>query len=205
MKKSFLIIGLIVLAVIIMFAVFYFLKKDNDSLKPDFNQQDKIISNPEEQTEYVGEQTTVFHKDFKAIMKKDWQEFESQPSTIVYIPKNTSEEDINAEIISVVVVSLGENNEYTLDNLLEQGIENSKQIMSDFELTESTDDEISGMSVKKIKFTGTTEGIKRNNIQIFGIKYNNLYAITYSCPVDICNSYAVYNSFIESFEPVLAK
>lgn len=85
---------------------------------------------------------------------------------------------------------------------MEQGIENSKKIMSDFELIDSTDWQNAHFIGKKIKFTGTSEGVKRSSLQVFGIEHNNLYAVTYSCSIDKCNSYGVYNSLLESFEPV---
>ena len=55
---------------------------------------------------------------------------------------------------------------------------------------------------KEIKFTGTSEGVKRDFVQFFGIKYGNIYTITYSCPVDTCDYYAVYNVFVNSFKPI---
>jgi hypothetical protein len=104
-----------------------------------------------------------------------------------------------------VVQFLGNDNQYSLDELLELGIENSKQLMSDFELTENIDGGKPDMSGKRIKFTGTQDGIKRNNVQVFGIEYEDLYSITYSCPVDKYNSYAIYNTFVETFEPIRAE
>ncbi len=150
-------------------------------------------------------ESTIIHKDFRAIMNTGWEEYEIPPSTFVYLPSDTSQDDVNAEVISIVVNYLGENNNYTLEWLLEQGIEYTKEVMPGFELKENTEDEILNMSVRKIKFTGTQEGIDRNYIQIFGIKYNNVYAITYSCPVDNCNSYTIYDDLVESFEPVEAE
>ena len=199
MKKSF-IIGVIALIIVLFIIGIYLIIKNNNPINVDTN----INSNPEEVTDYVGESTTVIHKDFKAIMKNDWSESEIPPSTYFYLPLDVSPEDVNAEVISIAVIPLGENNQYTLDSLLEQGIENSKKIMPDFELIESIDWNNKHFTGKKIKFTGTLEGVKRSSLQVFGIKYNNLYAITYSCPVANCNSYGVYNSLLESFEPVEA-
>ena len=199
MKKSLIIIGLVAIMVIAI-AGFYFFSQNNNNLnRIDTN------SNPEEDHDYVGESTTIIHKDFKAIMNKDWPESEIPPSTYFYLPPGVSEEDVNAEVISIAVTPLGENNQYTLENLLEQGIENSKKIMPDFNLIETTDWNNDYFTGKKIKFTGTSEGVKRSSLQVFGMEHNNLYAITYSCPVDNCQSYGVYNSLLESFEPVKAK
>jgi len=198
MKKG-IIIGVIVLVVILTLVAFYFINQNKD-----LNQIDSI-PNPEEANDYVGESTTLIHKDFKAIMNKDWPESEIPPSTYYYLPPNVAQGDVNAEVISIAVTPLGENNQYTLDNLLEQGIENSKKIMPDFELIETTDWNNEYFTGKKIKFTGTSEGVKRSSLQVFGMEHNNLYAITYSCPVDNCQSYGVYNSLLESFEPVKAE
>jgi len=198
MKKG-IIIGVIVLVVILTLVAFYFINQNKD-----LNQIDSI-PNPEEANDYVGESTTLIHKDFKAIMNKDWPESEIPPSTYYYLPPNVAQEDVNAEVISIAVTPLGENNQYTLDNLLEQGIENSKKIMPDFELIETTDWNNEYFTGKKIKFTGTSEGVKRSSLQVFGMEHNNLYAITYSCPVDNCQSYGVYNSLLESFETVKAE
>ncbi|MBS3079531.1 hypothetical protein J4218_05405 [Candidatus Pacearchaeota archaeon] len=199
MKKSVIIIGLIILVIALIAGVVYFINQNKNSNPIDTN------SNPEEVNDYVGESTTIIHKDFKAIIKNDWSESEIPPSTYFYLPPDVAQEDVNAEVISIVVTPLGENNQYTLESLLEQGIENSKKIMPDFELIESIDWNNDYFNCKKIKFTGTSEGVKRNSLQVFGIKYNNLYAITYSCPVNNCNSYGVYNSLVESFEPVKAE
>ncbi|MFA5174555.1 MAG: hypothetical protein WC438_05235 [Candidatus Pacearchaeota archaeon] len=187
----------IVTVIIIGVIGFYFFNQDNSNQNTN--------TNPEEVNDYVGESTTIMRKDFRAIIKNDWQESEIPPSTYFYLPPNTQEEDANAEVISIAVTPLGENNQYTLETLLEQGIENSKKIMPDFELTENIDWKNNNFAGKKIKFTGTSEGIKRNSVQVFGIEHDNLYAITYSCPIDNCNSYAVYNSLLESFEPIKAK
>ena len=197
MKKSGIIIGAVILIIVLAIGGFYFIKQNNNSNPTDTNSEDAI--------DYVGESTTTIHKDFKAIIKGDWKEMEVPPSTYVYLPPSTAEDDVNAEVISIAVTFLGENSQYTLESLLEQGIENSKKVMPDFELTENNNWENDNLVGKKIKFTGTQEEIKRDSIQVFGIKYNNLYAITYSCPVDNCNSYAVYNSLVESFEPVIAE
>ena len=200
MKKSF-IIRIIALIVVLLIIGIYLIIQNNNPVNVDTN----INSNPEKANDYVGESTTIIHKDFKAIMKNDWPESEIPPSTYFYLPPNVAQEDVNAEVISIAVTFLGENNQYTLESLLEHGIENSKKIIPDFELIESTDWNNDYFDCKKIKFTGTSEGVKRSSLQVFGIKHNNLYAITYSCPIANCNSYAVYNSLLESFEPVEAK
>lgn len=200
MKKGMIIVSIILIIVLFLGGIYFFNQNNKQKIaNADTN------SNPEEVNDYVGESTTIIHKDFKAIIKKDWQESEIPPSTYFYLPHGVSEEDINAEVISIVITPLGENNQYTLESLLEQGIENSKKIMPDFELTESTDWDNNYFIGKKIKFTGTSEEIKRSNLQVFGIKHNNLYAITYSCPINNCQSYGVYNSLTESFEPVKAE
>ncbi|PIN77893.1 hypothetical protein COV15_01205 [Candidatus Woesearchaeota archaeon CG10_big_fil_rev_8_21_14_0_10_34_12] len=197
MKKS-IIIGLVVLAIVLVFGVFYFINQNKD-----LNQID--TTNPEEVNDYIGESTTIIRKDFKAIIKDDWPESEIPPSTYFYLPPNVAQEDVNAEVIFIAVTFLGENNQYTLESLLEQGIKNSKKIMPDFELTESIDWKNTYFTGKKIKFIGTSDGVKRSSLQVFGIKHNNLYAITYSCPIANCNSYGVYNRLLESFEPVEAE
>jgi len=169
----------------------------------DLEHSDKL-SMPVE-ADYVGEQTTIIHKDFKAIMKADWKELEVPPSTFVYLPPNTAEEDVNAEYISIVSTPLGDS-QWTLDSLLEQGIENSKKLIPDFELTNSwTDSTPLIQPAKRITFTGTQDGVKRNNVQVFGIKNNVLYGLTYSCPIEICSYYPIFNVLVESFEPVIAK
>lgn len=188
----------IVLILILIIGGFYIFKKDN-------SQKIENNLNPEETTEYVGEQRTIIRKDFRAIIKEDWQESEVNPSVYIYLPPNTTQTDENAETISIVVMFLGEENQYTLEELLDKGVENSRQLISDFELTENIDKENDYFEGKRIKFTGTSEGVKRENTQFFGIKYNNIYVITYSCPINNCNYYAIYNNLVESFEPVEVK
>jgi len=195
MKKIVLIIiGIILVAVLIIGCINF--TKPADNTNSDSN---KSIP-AEEKADYVGEQTTIIHKDFKTIIKTDWQEFEIQPQTFIYLPPNTAQDDINAEVISIIMTYLGPNNQLTLNNILEQGVENSKTIIPDFELTENSDNSQLDMPGKKIKFTGTQNNIKRNNAQVFGIKNNTLYTITYSCPVGNCNSYSIFNTIINTFE-----
>jgi hypothetical protein len=165
------------------------------------NHPEQTTINPEESTDYVGEQTTIFHKDFKAIMKKDWQETELSPSLYVYVPGKTSINDSEAEYILISISSL-ENNNLTLNEILEQGIESSKKLFPDFELTENINGGNDYLEGKRIKFKATQDNILRNNVQVFGIKYENLYSITYSCPTEKCDSYPVFNSLIETFQPV---
>lgn len=199
MKKS-LIIGIVALFAVLFIAGFYFFNQNNKNGIADTDTN----SNLEEINDYIGESTTTIHKDFRAVIKNDWKEYEIPPSIYFYLPSGVSQEDVNAEVISVAVTPLGEN-QYNLDSLLEQGIENSKKILPDFELIETKDWSNEHFTGKKIKFTGTSEEVKRSSLQVFGIELNNLYAITYSCPVNNCNSYGVYNSFVESFEPVKAE
>lgn len=63
MKKS-IIIGLVVLVVVLVFGVFYFINQNKGFSSIETN------SNPEEVNDYVGESTTVIHKDFRAIINK---------------------------------------------------------------------------------------------------------------------------------------
>lgn len=156
---------------------------------------------PEDQTEYVGEQTTIMHKDFKTIIKDDWKEYEVMPEYFVYLPPEADINDTSSEYISIVVTPLY-GQEISLNQLLETGINNTNQTIPDFELTESIDGGNSYLDGKLIRFTGTQDGVKRNNVQVFGIKYDNIYTITYSCPVDNCNYYPIYNTLIDSFQPV---
>jgi len=199
MKRGILIILFIGFAILIVGGFFVFKSKSN--LEIPYNES----LSADKQIDYLGEQTTIMHRDFKAIIKKDWQELEIPPSTYLYFPKETSKDDKNAEIISIVVSYLEENNSYTLESFLEKGLENSKQIIPDFELIENIDKENEYFSGKRIRFSGTSESVKRNFVQFFGIKYNNLYVISYSCPIENCNSYAIYNSLVESFEPIIAE
>ena len=194
MKKGAIIIMISSLLIISLIGgIFLFIQINDNSLFFD------------EQNDYIGGQTTIIHKDFKALIKSDWQEFEIPPSTYIYLLKGVKTSNKNAEAISINIVNLGSDNQLTLEGLLDQGIENSKKTMSDLEITEDIDWSNEHLVGKKIKFTGTQEGVKRSNIQVFGIKYNNLYSITYSCPIDECNSYAIYNVLIESFEPIEAE
>lgn len=199
MKKSLVIGGIVFVILLFISGILLFNEKNLDDTP-----LEQVFYEEQKQNDFVGEQITIMHKDFKAIIEKDWQEIEVSPSTYIYLPPNTEKEDVDAEIISIVVQFLGKNNQYTLNELLELGIENSKQLMFDFELVENSDDGKLNIVGKRIKFIGTLDGVKRNNLQVFGIKYDNLYSITYSCPINNCNSYAIYNTLIESFEPVKA-
>lgn len=187
MKKR-IIIFIVILSILIVAGVFLFLRNRSYNT-PNYNEESK----------------TLIHKDFKATINADWQELEIPPSTYAYFPLNMSQEDVNAEVISVVITFLSENNQITLEELLEQGIEISKQIMPNFELIENISTDKLGMPSRKIIFTGTQYDILRQNTQYFGIKYNNLYSVTYSCPINNCNYYNIYDKFIESFQAIKAK
>jgi hypothetical protein len=191
MKKSVIIVGLVVLIMFLVFGIFYFINLNKSSNPIDAN------SNPEEKT--------IMHKDFNTVIKSDWKEIEVSPSLYAYLPPNTSQEDINAEVISIAINFLGEDNKKGLNEIMEQGINISKLIVPDFELLENFDWENKFLKGRKIKFIVTQEGIKRENIQIAGIEYNNLYAVTYSCPMTNCNYNKVYKDLIESFKPVKAE
>lgn len=200
MKKS-AILGIVAIIIIVLISGFIFLNKPkNDATQ---NLSDSVQSDGK--NNIMEDTKTSIHKDFRAIIKSDWQELEVPPSTFVYLPRNTDQEDVEAEVISVTTAFLGENNEFTLDQLLKQGVENSKKIIPDFELTETVIWEGSSLQGKKIKFTGTQESIKRESVQVFGIKYNILYAITYSCPIGKCNYHGIFNNLAETFEPVEPK
>ncbi len=148
----------------------------------------------------AGEIKTILHKDFRASINSDWEEIEVSGINL-YLPQNTSQEDDRAEAIVIISTPLQGNNQ-TLDQILEQGIENSKIIMPDFELTENINYNNGKITGKEIKFTGTQQRIKRNGDQFFGIKNNILYSVTYTCPSDSCNYDSVFRTVIESFEPV---
>lgn len=197
--KKVILIGIIVIIIIGMIGGFIFLNKPDDST------QNLSDSQSDGKNNIVGDMKTFIHKDFRAIILSGWQELEVPPSTFVYLPPNTNQEDVKAEVISVTTTFLGDNNDFTLDQLLEQGVENSKKIIPDFKLTETTVWDGSNLQGKEIKFTGTQEGIKRESVQFFGIKYNTLYAITYSCPVDNCNYHNIFNNLAEGFEPIEPK
>lgn len=200
MKKGLIVIGIIILIMVIG-GLLFIKQKDNSGI--DYNGSLPL----DEQIDYVGEQTTIFFKDFRAIMKADWTEIEDSSPTytsIRYLPPGTDEDDFYAEYILIIVAFLGDDNSYTIERLLEQGIENSRSAMPDFNLTNTEEWDNDHFSGKKIKFTGT-EAIKRNFVQVAGIKFNKLYSITYSCPEANCNYYAIYNYLIRTFEPVKAK
>lgn len=147
------------------------------------------------------EDITIIHKNFRAIMPENWTENENSPLTYIYLPPNANPEDKKVEVISIVISPLGENNMFTLDEILKLGIENSKKIMPDFELIENIDGGKPDMPGKRIKFSGTQDGIKRSHIQSFGIKYNNLYTLSYSCPINNCHYNNIYENLLTSFEP----
>lgn len=177
MKKGFILIWGIALTIILIVGVFLFFLGNSNS-------GDK----------------TIMHKDFRALIQSDWQEFEIS-SLFLYLPPNISLDDENAEVISIAIAPWGDN-QFSLDELLEQGIANSKQVMPDFEITEEINAKINNLDGKRIKFIGTSEGVKRNYIQYFGIEYNKVYVLTYFCPIDNCNSYEIYNKVVKSFEPI---
>ena len=74
--------------------------------------------------------------------------------------------------------------------------------MPDLELQSNVEREANNFTGREIKFTGTSEGVLREFVQFFGLKFGNIYTITYTCPINNCHYYSDYDSIIESFEPV---
>jgi len=197
MKKGFKIVGIIFLVIILILIGLYIIGIYAD-------QQKNNLNSPEKE-DYIWNTKTTIHKDFKAIVKEDWQEFEGSFEGylyFIYLPKGESKENIDAEFIFVSVGYLNESNNYTLNEFLEVGIEESRKTMPDLELIEIVDKKGSYLDGKEIKFRGTSEKIKRSFIQFFGIGQSNIYTITYSCPLENCNFYDIYNAFVKSFEPI---
>ena len=187
-------IGIVVLIAVLIVGGFIFF----NAQKKEVN---KNLGESGGQDDFVGDTKTSIHKDFRAVIQADWQELEIPPATYIYFPSNTSQEDVEAEVISVVVSPLGENSQ-SLEELTQLGIENSKKIMPDFELIENMNVNKGELTGKRLKFTGTSEGVKRNFVQFAGIQYNKLYALTYSCPINKCNYYELFNNFVETIELV---
>lgn len=186
---------IVFITVFVLLGIFYFI--GSNQLESDLNSQ--------EQNDYVGETTTTIHKDFRAIINSDWEEFEGSNLGYIfytYLPPNEDKQSENAEFIFVSVGHIGEEINYTLEELLEAGIENSKATMPDLTLTNNVDKEGKYFRGKEIKFTGTSEGVMREFVQFFGLEYGNIYTVTYSCPLNNCNYYPIYAVFVESFEPV---
>lgn len=202
MKKG-VVIGIIIIIILLIIGGFFIFNYNESNEIP----LDQIPF--EEQSDYTGEQTTIMHKDFKTIISVNWTEIESIASptysSFIYLLKNTSESDVNVEAIFIDINYIGENPNYTIEGLLEKGIESTKKIMPDFNLTNAEEWNNNYFSGKKIKYTGTSKEIKRKFTQTAGIKFDQLYTITYSCPENNCNSYPIYNYLIKTFEPVKAK
>lgn len=154
------------------------------------------------QNNFVGETTTIMSDDFRAVRPLNWQSMDIAHSNYLYFPPDEDVNSTDAEFISVVVVPLG-NNTLTLDELIQAGIEQSSQIMPDFELLGDTEINTGKIQARKLNFTATQEGIKRSFIQVTGIEFSKLYAITYSCsvsPANNCNSYDVLDMIVNSME-----
>ncbi len=194
MRKVNIVIICFVVAFILL-GIFYFISS---------NQKESNL-NSQEQNDYVGEMITSIHKDFRAIIKSDWVEMEGSNLGYIfytYLPPSEDKQSENAEFIFVSVGHIEEEINYTLEELLEAGIENSRTTMPDLTLTNNVEKEGKYFEGKEIQFTGTSEGFMREFVQFFGLKYGNIYTITYSCPLDNCNYYSTYNVFVESFEPI---
>jgi hypothetical protein len=160
---------------------------------------------PEEENLEPG---TVIHKDFRVIIPSEWEEYEGSNLGYIYftyLPPNENPQSENAEFVFISVGNIGEEIEYSLEELLEAGLENSKTTMPDLELQSNVEREANNFTGREIKFTGTSEGVLREFVQFFGLKFGNIYTITYTCPINNCHYYSDYDSIIESFEPVEAK
>ncbi|MDD5699969.1 MAG: hypothetical protein PHH00_02125 [Candidatus Nanoarchaeia archaeon] len=159
-------------------------------------------SSPGGQNNFVGETTTIMSDDFTAVRPLSWQNMDVAHSNYLYFPPDEDVNSTNAEYISVIVTPLGSINK-SIDELIQAGIEQSGQIMPDFELLEDEEINTGKMQARKLNFTGTQEGVKRSFIQVTGIEFSKLYAITYSCsisPANNCNSYDVLDMIVNSME-----
>lgn len=194
MEKRGVIILIASFLLIISIAGFFLLNKNE-------NNGDKSLPS---QSSFSEEARTLIHKDFKATISSGWNETEISPSIFVYLPPGANPDDASTETI-IITDSFFEENNLTLDQLLEKGIENSKATMPDLEIIENSEWKNHFFSGKEIKFTGTQDGIKRQFTQIYGIKYNTLYSITYSCAENNCKYNYVFNNLTVSFEPTIPK
>lgn len=176
-------------------------------LSPSNKVNENSDNNLAPEVDYSEEDITIMHKDFRALIDSNWEEVEGNNLGYIfysYFPPNVNRESENVEFIFVSVGHVGEIN-YTLDELLTAGIENSKTTMPDFNLTNNIIKSGRFFSGKEIEFTGTSGGVMREFVQFFGLEYGNIYTITYSCPLNNCNYYSVYDLVVNSFQPVEAK
>jgi len=175
-KKTALIIGLTLLAVFIVLLIIGFLQSNSNS------------------------KDYYTHDYFKVASIPGWTEIPSEiPSSYSYIPNNA----YTSEGISITITLLPKNSEINLDSLFEQGVETTKKIMPDFQIIESPSEERFGnVNGKKVIFTGTSNNISLEFNQVYGIKFNVIYTITYVCPIEKCLYSEVFTSLKNSFEAI---
>lgn len=145
--------------------------------------------------------TTIAHKDFRASIDASWNETEVSPSLYLYFPPGANRTNENAEVIMITSVPMG-NSTQTLDQVFQSGIQSSKKLMPDLNVTKTGNFSNGKFSGREVEFTGTQSDVKRFYEQVFGVKYNTLYSITYTCPVAHCLYYQVLRTVENSFQPI---
>ena len=146
--------------------------------------------------------TTIIHKDFRLSINSSWQEISASSAVYFYFPPNISQDNPNAEYISLTESRLGDSN-ISLNQLLEQGIAQSTKIMPDFALAENNAFSNGNFEGREIKFSGTQQNITRNYDQVFGKTNGMLFSITHVCPLGNCRYQAVFDKVTQTFEPLV--
>ncbi|MFO8016864.1 MAG: hypothetical protein R6U32_07225 [Candidatus Woesearchaeota archaeon] len=165
--------------------------------------EDSASDIPPEERDDLGavETQTSLHRNFRLVRPADWSEFEAGPSSYLYTPQDSNPTDPFSEKITVVVSSLPEGSEVSYQQLIDQGIEASKEEMPDIKLIEETENiSIGGREGRLARFRGTLKNSMMEFNQAFIMEGSRLYTLTYTCPEDSCDNYNVFNVMRNSME-----
>ncbi|HLD06206.1 MAG TPA: PsbP-related protein [Candidatus Nanoarchaeia archaeon] len=136
---------------------------------------------------------TYTNPAFSIQYPSDWTQGEEK-GYIAFLSPMESSADLFRENINIGVVDMDPANPPTLDEITKSTISAIKTYIADINLVDSSETALSGYPAHKVIYTGKPEGTRDLKlIQIWTLKDNKLYVITFTADV---NNYANYLGII---------
>ncbi len=131
---------------------------------------------------------------------QEWTKTEGAMGTVVvFLSPKQNDSDPFQENLNIIVQNLPAST--TLNVVTEETINQVKQLIQNATIIESTDTTLAGVPAYKIVYSGKMREYTLKWIQIWTVKNNKMYSITYTAEI---NSYSYYldviQKMIDSFE-----
>ena len=131
----------------------------------------------------------------------DWQKSENYPGVVViFMSEKESEEDILQDNLVITKQEFPPEQKETLSNITKASIDYIKTFMTDSNITESKELTLAGSPAHKVVYT-MRQGIYPFKImQIWTIKDNKIYVLTYNAEPDTYDTYLpTIQAMVDSF------